>query len=597
MYFDALTVLAVRDELRAAVLGGRIQHVHLPDDQSLALEVYAEGARRWLYANWQPQQGRLHLVGERPARASDRVTPLLLLLRKYADGARIDSIEQPPLERILEIGLATRLTDGRPAHTRLVVEVLGRQCNVILVDEDGTILDAARRVGGAESRTRTILPRWRYAPPPAPAKLDPRTLSPAGLARAAAAVPDQSLPNLLVSAVNACSPLLAREVVWRAHGRAAEAIDQPDWDRVAAAMRAIWEDAAAGRAAPSVAVEDSEGNADSADDADARLAAYAPYLLRCYPHVRPIGSISAAVRSWCAQSGRAIGTGDPEAARKRALRQALEAAQDRLRAKRFSLQRSLPAPDEVDRARLAGEALLAFAAQVEPGAAVFRAPGEGRVIDLDPQLSAVENAQRYFARYAKTRDAAREVPAMLASVENDLRYLDDALVQLDLAHSPAELSALQAEWAELGFTKPPKVPGRQKRGLGLSPKRGHARRAREDSLGQVARMEVGGYDVLIGRSGRGNDALLGPDSHPDDVWLHVRGVPGAHVLVRTRGRQPPEAVVRRAAALAAAHSQARGAGSVPVDCTVRKYVQRIKGAPPGVVTYRGERTLYVTPEA
>jgi predicted ribosome quality control (RQC) complex YloA/Tae2 family protein len=393
-----------------------------------------------------------------------------------------------------------------------------------------------------------------------------------------------------VDAVGACSPLLAREVAWRAHGEGAEKVARPDWDSVAAAMRAIWDDAAAARAVLSVAVED------NGDGGDGRIAAYAPYLLHCYARVQRIESISAAVRSWFAQAGRAAGTGEPEAARKRALRQALGAAQDRLRAKRFSLQRSLPDAQEADRLRRAGELLLAFAPRVEPGASVFRVPDEDLEITLDPQLSAVENAQRYFARYAKTRDAAREVPVLLAAVENDLRYLDDALVQLDLAASPGELAALQEEWSELGFTKPPKVPRPGKGSARPAQKRGRSGGAREDSLGQVARVVVGGYDVLIGRSGRGNDALLGPESGPDDIWLHARGVPGAHVLVRTRGRQPPEAVLRRAAALAAAHSQARGAGSVAVDCTVRKYVQRVKGAPPGLVTYRGERTLHVTPE-
>jgi len=270
MYFDALTVLAVRDELSATLLGGRVQHVHLPDDQSLALEVYAEGQRHWLYANWQPQQARVHLVAERPARASDHVTPLLLLLRKYAGGARIEAVEQPPLERILRLRLFNRLLDGTLVRTELVVEVLGRQSNVILLDEDGAVLDAARRVDPEASRTRVILPHWRYAPPAPQLKRDPRTLAPDELRRAAEASPGRSPEELLVGAVDACSPLLAREVISRAYGDGPATPRGPEWRRVADAMRGIWDDALNGRAVPSIAMQAGQ------------ILAYAPYLLHCF---------------------------------------------------------------------------------------------------------------------------------------------------------------------------------------------------------------------------------------------------------------------------------------------------------------------------
>jgi len=167
MYFDALTVHSLRDELRAKVLGGRIQHVHLPGDLALALDIYAQGTRHWFYCSVQPQRARAHLVAARPPRTSDAVAPLLLLLRKYADGARIDFVEQPPLERILRLGLTNRLADDTVVQTELVFELMGRQSNVILLDQDGAILDAFRRVTTEMSRTRTVQPRWRYTPPPA----------------------------------------------------------------------------------------------------------------------------------------------------------------------------------------------------------------------------------------------------------------------------------------------------------------------------------------------------------------------------------------------------------------------------------------------
>jgi predicted ribosome quality control (RQC) complex YloA/Tae2 family protein len=588
MYLDALTVLALRDELRATVLGGRVQHVHLSSELAVAIEVFAQGTRRWLYCAADPQRPRAYLTGERPPRTSDVVTPLLLLLRKYVDGARLDYVEQPELERILRLGFANRLPDGTLVRTELVVELLGRQSNLVLVHEDGAILDVARRVTPEMSRTRTLLPHWRYTPPPPQERLDPRILDGRALHLAAGEAPaDRTVAGFLVSAVGACSPLLAREVVYRAFGPTPPAL--PDvslagWDQLAAEMRLMWHQAESGEAVPSLAYEGE------------RVVAYAPYLLRSFPDVRPAPSISRALEVWY---GQPAGTGVADAARRRALAQALAAAQDRLRAKRYSLQRSLVDPVEIDRLRRSGEYLLAFGPQIAPGAEAWSVPGEDLTIALDPHLTAVQNAQQYFARYAKTKAAAQQVPAMLAAVEHDLRYLDEALILLELARSPSELAALQAEWAELGFAKPPKGArirhqhGKQRAG-GTGRSRGRPQPSRP--AGQYAQLEVGGFPVLLGRSGRGNDALLGPESHPDDLWLHARGVAGAHVLVRSRGRPVPEPVLRRAAALAAAHSQARSAGSVAVDYTARKHVQRIRGAPPGLVTYRGERTIYVAPE-
>src|SRR5262245_30613960 len=131
MNYDALTVAAVRDELRATILGGRVQHVHLPDELGLALEVYTQGRRPWLYCSAHPQRARAHLVTERPSRPSDAVSPLLLLLRKYVDGARLDAIEQPPLERILRLRFSRRSPDGTLWQTDLVVEAMGRHSNLI----------------------------------------------------------------------------------------------------------------------------------------------------------------------------------------------------------------------------------------------------------------------------------------------------------------------------------------------------------------------------------------------------------------------------------------------------------------------------------
>ena len=618
MCFDALTTAAVAGELRLTIAGGRAQRVFHPDELAVAFELYAQGVRRWLYCSTHPERARVHLLAERPARASDDVTPLLLLLRKYVDGARLEAIEAPPLERIIRFRFAGRLLDGEPAATTLVVEAMGRWGNLILLDAEEHILDAVKRIGpapaeasdrdgrpvaGHSSRSvklpaarsvRPVQPRQHYEPPPVPAKLDPRRLDPGAL-RTAVQTGGAGRPAAaaLVDAVGACSPLLAREVVFAAAGDARATVSDVDWMRVAAALGAVWAASERNEWAPTVAYEGD------------RLVAFAPYQLRSFGDVQPAQSISAAVEAWYARVAPARAAEAADAARKRTLRLALAAAQDRWRAKRFSLRRSLVPEVEVARWREMGEELLGAAGGVVPGqgeARVIRPDGSELVISLDTARSAVENAQRYFARYKKLKAAALDVPAMLAATEHQLAYLDEALTHLELARTPDDVAALRDEWASLGYVSPKAVGGR---GIGaargalrgkkgaLPARRGAAPRA--SSPTGVRRLTVDGFEVWIGRSGTGNDAVIGPERHPGDLWLHARGVRGAHVLIRNRGRPVPESTLRQVAAIAAARSQARAAGTVAVDYTSRRQVERIKGAPPGLVTYRGERTLHVAP--
>jgi predicted ribosome quality control (RQC) complex YloA/Tae2 family protein len=576
MNFDALTVAAVCDELRSAALRGRVQHVHHPDEMGLAFELFSGGTRRWLYCTAHPQNPRLHLVSSRPGRSSDAVTPLLLLARKFVDGARLEAIACPALERVAILRFSKRSDEGDVWRSDIVVEAIGRSANVILLDADGTIRDALHRIPVTAGRSRVVQPQYPYVLPPAPVRLDPRSVEAPDLAAAAADDTSRPLRAVLVARVGACSPLLAREIVYAVHGDADVESGRADWIRLAAAFRDRWEAAAAGRWEPCLAYEND------------RLVAFAPYRLASFATVEPATSISGALETWF---GRPIVGADDVA--KRPLRDALLAAQDRARGKVYSLRQSAVSESEVQRLREAGEALLAYQASVPSGAAAFRAPGAVSGIPLDSEQDALANARSYFDRYAKAKAAAREVPGLLAAAQQEQRYLDEALTNLELAASPGELADLRAEWSALGYVRGDAVHRRDRKldaGGGAGRTRGG-----KGSTG-IEHQRVGDFEVLVGRSGRGNDAIVGPESHPEDVWLHARGVPGAHVLIRCHGRAVPDVVLRQAAALAAARSQARSASTVPVDFTKRRYVQKIKGAPPGMVTYRGERTIHVPPD-
>jgi len=562
MYFDALTMAAVADELRAHILGGRVQKVLLPDEFSIGMEIYAHGKRRYLLASAHPKHARLHLVGEKLRRGVEKPTPLLLILRKYVRGGRIAAIEQPPFERVLHIGV-----QNPEGHTILIVEVMGRYSNIVLVSEEGLILECIKRVGPEMSRYRSILPQRLYVPPPPQSKLDPTDVTELRLRDILSdASPESPVWRALVEGIGGVSPLMAREVVHRAMGDAEATISQvirfsPLLEAFQEMLMPVWEH----RWQPCI-VRRNE-----------RLVAFAPYPLTQYGDWKEVESISQAVEAYYRQ----IVGEDAYAAAKRKVREAISRARERVRRRREALKIARVSQAQVEELRRKGEMILAYAHRIESGQrelAVPIAPGEAPLlIELDPSLSPVENARRYFERYKKAKRAAEEVPALLQRAELELRYLDQLDTDLDLAANWPEIREVEACLAEAGYI-------REKR--------------RKQKMGRSQPLAVDSQDgflILVGRNSRQNEEVTFRRAAPDDLWLHARGVPGAHVIIKTGGREVPEATLRQAAQLAAYYSQARDSARVAVDYTERRYVRPIKGVGPGLVTYTEGRTIRVAP--
>lgn len=574
MYVDALTLAAVRAELTPRVVGSRVQRVHLPEPLGIALQLYGPGGAHWLLCSAHPQHARIHLVADRPDRPSDAVTPLLLLLRKHVRGSRLVAVEQPLLERVLRLRFQRHPPGASVQTTDLVVEVMGRLSNLILLDAEAVVLDSAKRVGPQINRYRTVLPRHPYRPPPPQDKLDPRRLT-GDAVRAACRAGNTTAPlwRALVGSLRACSPLLAKEVVYRATGSAATTVAEThDWSAVGATLADLFAAAAADRFEPHLAYD------------DATPVAFAPYRLTQYPDARPVESMSAALERFYAATAPAQRPGQPAVEPvRRTVQEALTAAADRLRRQERSLQRALLPAEELERLRLSGEWLLALAHEVRPDQTVLRVPGAAPdggelAISLDPALAPPALAQRYFHQYQRQQRGAKVVAARLERTRLRQRAIAEALALLAAAKTVAAVRRIEQEAQEEGLIPASDRP---------------PRRRPDDQASGFDRHVIGGVTVLVGQSRRGNDQVTFREARPHDLWLHARGVPGAHVVIRAPGPSVPERVLQAAAALAAGASAARHAASVAVDYTQRRHVRRIKGAPPGLVTYRQERTLHV----
>jgi predicted ribosome quality control (RQC) complex YloA/Tae2 family protein len=603
MTYDFWTTAAIAEELRRTVVPGRVQQVLQVDATSLALEIYAGRERRYLLLSADQQTPRVHLLEDKPRRGVDTPSTLLQLLRKYVRGSGLLAISQPPWERVLHL----EFQHPEFGQTLIVVELIGRWANLLLLRPapsrskgegrgDGEprhrILECIHRHRPQDGAARPALPGQLYQSPPAQSGLAPDALDEVQARRLLeTASPDAPLWRVLVDGLLGISPLAAREIVQRAQGdsqaRAGQARDvAPLVEAVAAWVEMLQ----ASRWQPCLA----------RDSAGAPVA-FAPYLLthRSDAHLEPLDSISQAAEQFYGE--KAQSAGDSYAAARRQVAASIGRAVRGMEKRRFAIQRELRPPEEIERLRASGEWILALATQISPRQAELALPEEAELpaIRLDPALSPADNAAAYFKRYRKARRAAEMGQPRLDALAAELGYLEQLSADLALAADRNEIDAVRAALAEAGYA-------RQRR-QNARPAIGHhpGESSQSKTGGEPARVQMQGprrftssegYTILVGRNSRQNEQVTFDLAGPDDLWLHARGWPGSHVVIRSGGRPVSDETVQQAAGLAAFYSRAQREAWVDVIVTERRRVRRAPGRRhPGMVVVDGERVVRVRP--
>ncbi len=562
MHFDVFTIAALVDEMQARIAGGRVQKIYDLTEAAIGLEVYASRERQYLVLDADPAQPHVTLVEGKLRRGLPRPTQLGLLMRRFVEGGIIDRITQPPWERILIFDV-----DSPQGVSQIIVETMERRANILLIQE-GQIVDCIRRVGPHENRVRVSLPGYLYTPPPPQqGKLPPDLIALEDIQDCLDSDSESPAWRTLTRAILGLSPVLAREIVFQATGIA----NRKAGDTSARAVFAAFEDLLP-------PLQQRAWQPGTTRDEYGQVTAYAPRPIAYLPGWQPSASMSEALTAYY---GAPVG--------EEAYTQAKEPVQEQLREaiarvghKVTALSDSLKDETELTRLRQAGELLLAYQYTIPPGAAEFSAQydpeGPSVQIRLDPALSALENARAYFARYDKAKRALADVPAMLRAAENELAFLHQLEIDLAFAASWPEIDEVRDALERDSYWRGP----RQMRPQG----------------GKSAPLKLvmpEGVILWIGRNSRQNDQVTFTKGDANDLWLHARGVPGAHVIIKAEGRPVSEAVIQRAAELAAYFSAARGEARARVDVTRRKYVRKISGGKPGMVTYRHEETREALP--
>jgi predicted ribosome quality control (RQC) complex YloA/Tae2 family protein len=564
MYLDVFTISALVDEFLDVLVGGRVQDSIDVDETGIGLEIYAQHQRRYLYMSADHQRPRVHLVPEKLRRGLVKPTQLGLLFRRKVEGGFISHVSQPEWERILHLDV-----EGPEGQVTIIVEPMERRSNLLLV-QDGIILDSLRRVGPDENRYRVSLPNHEYVPPPPQTgKLNPLWLTLEDLIGIFVQNedPKRKTQQLLTARLLGFSPLVAREVLHRAGASPNQKAANADPERLLSAIKALVEPLAR-REWQSGVAENERG-----------IEAFSVYPLESISGWRRTDSLSEALTLFY---NAPVGA-DAYKAAKEPVREAVHEAQAKVGARLASLQKSMTDESERETLRQSGELILAYQYAIQKGQTELRAQYDADapelVIALDPADTPLENAQRYFDRYNRAKRALEDVPSLIESTQAELAYLTQLETDLELATNWPEIDEVQQTLQSHGYWRG--KPAQRIAGGGKS--------------APLRVVSADGFVIWVGRNSRQNEMVTFDKGSPNDLWLHARDVPGAHVIIKTDGRTPPESVIEQAAALAAYYSAKQGDSKVIVDVTERRYVRKIKGGGPGMVTYRNEETRTVAP--
>ena len=571
MTVDSTSIARLVAESAEFAAGAPIRRVVQARHDLIALELGRSEPWGGLLIDWSAEFGRIHLARELPA-------PILRderfgnVLRRQIRGARLDAIEQIDFDRIVHLRLSNCEQLGPQSRRTLVAELMGRHSNLVLIDEDERIVEAGRHVTVRTNRYRETLPGLAYVPPPEFGRVPPWRADPAHMHAAAAAVADQPLGRWLRATYHGGSDEFIAEVCARAQvdGDAPLREQRDGWaERVAAQLRAIPEEAA--RLGPAWVYLDEAG-----EEPELAWPIEAAHLAG--RRRERVESLSAAIGELQADTARARAIRQARERLLAAVREGERKAERVLHKRREAVERA----EQAELLRERGELLMAYLHQVPEGADEVTLPrfeGEDElIVPLDPEYSALANAQAYFKRYKKGARLGEMAPRLLAAARHELEYVRQVRTQIELAEGLDDLEGIEEELVREGY---------------LSARKAERPRP-QTRRGPRTTQTADGYPVLYGRSGTENDEVLRA-AQGDDLWLHVKDAAGPHVIIRTDSRpdEVPHSSIEEAARLAAALSSRRREGKVEVDCTLAKNVTKPRRGRPGLAYYRNARTIVV----
>ena len=573
MALDGIFLSRIRDEIAQTVLGFRVEKIQQPTRDEIILVLRGKGGARRLLICVRSDSPRVHFT-EQTAENPAAPPMFCMLLRKHLTAAKLTDVRQQGLDRLLLLTFDASNEIGDRVTLTLCVEIMGTYSNLILIGENGKILDAAKRIDFAASSVRQILPGLPYVLPTPQDKLCLEHSDVSAVLDRLRQTPNKLLSGTLMNAVQGISPIIARELTFRTAGDDAPvgALSENVWHALEIQLQKVKDGLHRDTQVCMVC-----------DEAGAPKEIAFLEILQ-YGTARQsvmFPNASALLDRFFAERDRAVRLH----ARGKDLLRTLSNLTDRTARKLAMQKKELTACADRETNRLYGELITANLHALQKGSVFFDVPNyydnmQPVRIPADPALSPKENANRYYRDYRKAKTAEGMLTKLIAQGETELAYFASVLDALSRADTQAELDAIRVELTEQGYLKA-RSGKKQKAPKALPP---------------LEFRTSDGFRVLVGRNNLQNDRLSLKTANKTDLWLHTQGFPGSHVILETNGEDVPDRAIEQAAVIAATHSKAADSSLVPVDYTPVKKLKKPVGAKPGKVIYHEYFTIMVKPD-
>lgn len=570
MAFDGVTIANVVSELKRELIGGRLYKIAQPESDELLLTIKTSDGQKRLCISADPSLPLIYLT------QNNKPGPLTapnfcMLLRKHLQNGRITDIFQPGLERIIHIKIEHLDEMGDLCHKTLVAEIMGKHSNIIFCNDDDTIIDSIKHVSAAVSSVREVLPGKPYFVVQTQKKLNAFDTDADTFRQTLIAKP---LPvfKAIYGSFTGISPVLAQELCHEAGidgERPTAALQSGDYDLLYRAFSRMLSNITEENFAPHIAYTGTK----PVEYAAFPLTMYASGADRIVPHA----SMSQLLESYYAEKNIYTRIRQKSADLRRIVQTALER-----NIKKYDLQlRQMKDTEKRDTYRIYGELLNTYGYSAEPGAksldAVNYYTNENVVIPLDPTLTAMENAKKYFDKYNKLKRTCEALSDLTQEVKAEITHLESVMTALDIAQQEADLVEIKEELTESGYIR----------------RKGGTRKVKITSK-PFHYLSSDGFHIYVGKNNFQNDELTFKFASGNDWWFHAKDLPGSHVIVKMDGvGELPDRTFEEAGRLAAYYSKGREQEKVEIDYIQKKHVKKPGGAKPGFVVYYTNYSLMI----
>ena len=572
MALDGISIHALVDEFNNQLLNGKINKISQPEREELLITINTTNGNKRLLISANASLPFIYITDEnKPAPAT--APGFCMLLRKHIGAGRIIEIEQMGLERAIRFKIQHLNDMGDITFKYLYIEIMGKHSNIIFCNEENMIIDSIKHVPSSVSSVREVLPGRDYFIPAQEGKINPLEAT-EDYFKNTVLKKSNSIYKALISSFIGLSPTITNEICYRAKidsDAACASLFDEHKARLYEAFSGVMDDVINNRYSFNIYINPSNNEP----------VEYAPLALEMYQDMTAnnYDTMSEILVQYYAKRNKYTHIRQKSSDLRKIISNHIERA-----SKKLDLQsKQLKDTEKRDKYKIYGELLHTYGYEAKPNdksiTVINYYDNQELTIPLDPDLSASDNAKKYFDKYAKLKRTAEALDTYIEQSKTELELLKSIETALNIAETETDLADIRRELSDHGFIK--KHSGNKKE--------------KSKKSKPLHFVDDNGFDIYVGKNNYQNDELTFKFATGNDWWFHTKKIHGSHVIVKTNGKELPDSTYEHAAELAAYYSSGRDTDKVEIDYLQKKNVKKPASAVAGFVVYYTNYSMVVSP--